>query len=112
MQAESSNLNPNTAIVADSPIPNTVAPKKKLPVKKVLLLGGLGIGLIFGSITAYHWWQFASTHQETDDAYVTADIHPVTARIAGTVQQVNVNDNQIVKSGAVLVKLDPAAINH
>ncbi|OKH43731.1 secretion protein HlyD [Calothrix sp. HK-06] len=114
MQAESSNpnsmvsqLNTNTSIVVDSPIPNTTAPKKKLPVKK-LLLGGLGIGLVLGGISGYNWFRFASMHEETDDAYVTADIHPVTARISGTVQQVNVNDNQVVNSGAVLVKLDPA----
>lgn len=40
------------------------------------------MGLIFSSITGYRWWQFVSTHQETDNAYVTTDIHPVTARIA------------------------------
>lgn len=115
MQAKSSKPNSiapvqdlNTTIVADSPIPNTAAPKKKLPLLKLLLLSGLSIGLIFIGITGYRWWQFASTHQQTDNAYVTADIHPVTARIAGTVQQVSVNDNQIVNSGAVLVKLDPA----
>ncbi|RUT06433.1 hypothetical protein DSM106972_026900 [Dulcicalothrix desertica PCC 7102] len=115
MQAKSSKPNSiapvqdfNTTIVADSPIPKGTAPKKKLPPRKLLLLSGLSISLIFSGITGYRWWQFASTHQETNNAYVTADIHPVTARIAGTVQQVNVNDNQIVNSGAVLVKLDPA----
>lgn len=98
----------NTTIVADSPIPNTAAPKKKLSLLKPLLLSGLSMGLIFSGITGYRWWQFVSTHQETDNAYVTTDIHPVTARIAGTVKQVNVNDNQVVSSGAILVKLDPA----
>jgi membrane fusion protein, multidrug efflux system len=115
MQAESSNVNStvtvqnlNTTIVTDSPIANKVAPKKKLTPLKLILLSGLGIGLIFSAITGYRWWQFTSTHQETDNAYVTADIHPITARVAGTVQQVNVNDNQIVNKAAILVKLDPA----
>ncbi|BAZ09098.1 HlyD family secretion protein [Calothrix sp. NIES-4071] len=89
MQAKSSKPNSivpvqdlNTTIVTDSPIPNTAPPKKKLPLLKLLLLSGLSISLIFIGITGYRWWQFVSTHQETDNAYVTTDIHPVTARIA------------------------------
>ncbi len=39
--------------------------------------------------------------------YITADIHPVNARVAGTVVEVAVDDNQAVKSGTVLIKLDP-----
>lgn len=116
--AESSSLHSilseptvNTTTVPDTTAPQDIplkAPKKKLSIKKLLLLGGLGITLTVGSITGYRWWQFASTHQETDNAYVTADIHPVTARVAGTVREVKVDDNQVVNSGAVLVKLDPA----
>lgn len=77
------------------------------PIKKYLLIGGLGIGAIAVAIFGYRWWQFASTHQETDDAYVTADIHPVNARISGTRTAVAVNDNQNVRAGTVLVRLDP-----
>ncbi|BAY50078.1 secretion protein HlyD (plasmid) [Scytonema sp. HK-05] len=78
-----------------------------LPVRKLILIGSLGLGIVAGAIYGYHWWQYAQIHQETDDAYITADIHPVNARIAGTVVQVAVDDNQVVKSGTVLVKLDP-----
>lgn len=95
-----------SSVVAEAP---PLAPSKpsQRPVRKILLLSGLGIVAIVGSIFGFRWWQFATAHQETDDAYVTADIHPVTARIAGTVTDIAVNDNQPVAAKTVLVKLDP-----
>jgi membrane fusion protein (multidrug efflux system) len=76
-------------------------------LSKLLFFCGLGIGFIILSIFAYRWWQFSTTHQDTDDAYVTSDIHPITARISGTVTEVNVQDNQLVSTGTNLVQLDP-----
>jgi membrane fusion protein (multidrug efflux system) len=65
----------------------------------VLLLIGLGYG---GYL--WHYWHI---HVSTDDAYVTAHLVPVSARVSGTVIEVLVNDNQDVKAGDVLVRLDP-----
>ena len=64
-----------------------------------LLLGALGYGAYL-----LHYWR---THVSTDDAYVTAHLAPVSARIPGTVAGVRVNDNQDVKAGDILVRLDP-----
>jgi membrane fusion protein, multidrug efflux system len=44
----------------------------------------------------------------TDDAYITGRIHTIASKIPGTVNDVNINDNQNVKQGDVLVKIDPA----
>lgn len=82
------------------------APQKR-PIRKYALFGGLGAIAIAAGVYAHQWLQFAATHQETDDAYVTADVHPITARIAGTVSEVTAQDNQTVAAGTVLVKLDP-----
>ena len=49
----------------------------------------------------------AYTHEETDDAYVTGHLHDVSSRINGVVTDVLVDDNQFVRKGDVLVKLDP-----
>jgi len=92
--------------LAEPPLGSPSPPKRNFG-RKWILLGLLLIGLIAGGIWGYRWWRFASTHETTDDAYVTTDIHPVNARINGTVIQVNVEDNQQVAKGAVLVKLDP-----
>src|SRR5262249_27726862 len=58
---------------------------------------------IFG--VRYFIWSMA--HEETDDAYLTGHLHPVSARVAGTVQEVVVDDNQHVSQGETLIILDP-----
>jgi membrane fusion protein (multidrug efflux system) len=58
---------------------------------------------IFG--VRYLLW---STHHETtDDAYLAGHVHPISARIVDTVQQVLIDDNQHVMEGQPLVVLDP-----
>ncbi len=64
-----------------------------------LLLGALGYGA--------YLWHYSRTHVSTDDAYVTAHLAPVSARIPGTVIEVRANDNQDVKAGDILMRLDP-----
>src|SRR5450830_1599700 len=44
---------------------------------------------------------------ETENAYVSGHVHPVSARIAGVVTKVLIDDNQIVKEGDVIAELDP-----
>ncbi|HEY9800188.1 MAG TPA: HlyD family secretion protein [Leptolyngbyaceae cyanobacterium] len=81
-------------------------PKKpKKPMK--LILAGLGVGVIAVGAFGYNYWQYASTHEETDNATVTGNIHQVSSRVPGTIEQVLVNDNQLVQPGQLLVKLDP-----
>jgi membrane fusion protein (multidrug efflux system) len=49
----------------------------------------------------------AMTHESTDDAYTAGHVHIISARVSGTVLKVNVDDNERVKQGQVLVVLDP-----
>lgn len=80
-------------------------PKGKKPIG--LILAALGVGVIAASSFGYRLWQYASTHEETDNATVAGHIHQVSSRINGTVSDVLVNDNQLVQKGQLLVKLDP-----
>ena len=45
--------------------------------------------------------------ESTDDAQVDGHITPIAAKISGRVAEVLVHDNQPVKAGQVLVKIDP-----
>ena len=51
------------------------------------------------------------TTESTDDAFVTAHVHYIGSRVNGTVSEVLVDDNQSVKKGDVLVRLDPKDFN-
>lgn len=59
--------------------------------------------------TAYgvNWWLYLQDHVSTDDAFVEAQVAPISARISGMVSDVLVTDNQQVVAGQVLVRLDP-----
>jgi membrane fusion protein, multidrug efflux system len=81
-------------------------PAPKSPVKKYLLLSALGVGAIAASVFGFRWWQFSSTHVETDNATVAGHVYQISSRIPGTIQSVPVDDNQAVKQGDLLVKLD------
>ena len=93
--------------VTTESLPSLPIPPHQHSRRKQILFGLLGIGLIAGAIFGYHWWRYASVHESTDDAYVTSYIHPINARINGTVVDVEVDDNQQVSQGTLLVKLDP-----
>ncbi|KAA6168516.1 HlyD family secretion protein, partial [Pseudomonas marginalis] len=74
--------------------------------RRVLLTGASLVTLLGVGLFAGYWWQWGRFLEETDDAYVRADWVAVSPRIAGYVAQVLVEDNQPVKAGDVLVRLD------
>lgn len=54
------------------------------------------------------YWSYSSTRESTDDAQIDGHLHPVSARISGTVLEVLVRDNQYVEQGTPLAKIDPS----
>ncbi|MGP0982403.1 MULTISPECIES: HlyD family secretion protein [unclassified Serratia (in: enterobacteria)] len=51
------------------------------------------------------------TQQNTNDAYIRADISRISPQIAGEIAQVLVRDNQWVKQGELLAVIDPREFN-
>jgi membrane fusion protein (multidrug efflux system) len=81
------------------------AAEKKFHVsKKTLIVGGIILGILL--IGALLYWLHARNFESTDDAYTTTHVHEISARVAGTVEKVNVDDNQFVTGGQTLVVLD------
>jgi membrane fusion protein (multidrug efflux system) len=58
-------------------------------------------------VGGFFLWRYLGTYESTDDAEVDAHLYPVSARISGYVTKVNVDDNQYVQKGALLVEIDP-----
>ncbi|KAB8330131.1 HlyD family secretion protein [Scytonema tolypothrichoides VB-61278] len=100
----------NSDIQKNSDIEKPAPPSKRNVVPKVLLAVLLGGGAIASATYAYRSWQYnqqyAAKFQETDNAYVTANVSPITSRVSGIVTEVTVNDNQMVSPRDVLVKID------
>ncbi|MGA2133853.1 MAG: HlyD family secretion protein [Bryobacteraceae bacterium] len=70
------------------------------------LLAVLGGGLVLALVALGFWLHFRY-RVSTDDAQVDGHIVPIAAKISGSVTAVLVNDNQQVKAGDVLVRIDP-----
>jgi len=76
-------------------------PRSKL--RKIFLPVGAFVVLVGG----FFLWHYFASYESTDDAQVDVHLYPVSARISGYVTRVNVNDNQYVAQGTVLVEIDP-----
>ena len=72
-----------------------------IPVTIAVMATGLVV-LLTGNWTA---WNGARAAQTTDDAYVRADLTPLSTKVAGLVASVQVGDYQTVKTGDLLVLL-------
>ncbi|QMW24601.1 HlyD family secretion protein [Sandaracinobacteroides saxicola] len=75
--------------------------------RRLLIGGGLVLALAVGAAATQYLnvWQY---QQSTDNAYVRADITPVAAKVDGYVATVAIADNQRVKAGDLLVRIDPS----
>lgn len=65
----------------------------------------IGAILVIGTLVVL-FFAWLDRTETTTDAYVTGRIHPVAPRVTGTVVTLNVDDNQHVKAGDVLLELD------
>ncbi|MGD9684328.1 MAG: HlyD family secretion protein [Candidatus Obscuribacterales bacterium] len=87
--------------------PERQGPRLKIS-KKAILTGLVSLVVAIVGITrGFSAYRFFTTHEETDDAYVTGHLHQVSSRLNGTVAKVLVDDNEHVREGQVLVELDP-----
>jgi len=87
---------------ADTPV--TPAPSKAR--KRLLLTVGALLALALLAWYGSHWWLTGRFVQSTDDAYIGADTTVVGPKVSGYIAQVAVTDNQRVKAGDLLVKID------
>jgi membrane fusion protein (multidrug efflux system) len=72
--------------------------RRVIVVVVVVILALVAVGI---------WWR--STYSEsTDDAQINGHLIQVSARVAGQVAKVYVDENQVVKAGDVIAELDPS----
>ena len=83
---------------------NKQASLAKSNKSKVFLVFGV-IALII-IVVVYFYIRHTKYYISTDDAYVTGSIHSIAPKVAGTVKDVYVHDNQLVKKGALLLEID------
>jgi membrane fusion protein (multidrug efflux system) len=68
----------------------------------ILLLAAV---ILWGVTTSWNGWVGAQAVQRTNDAYVRADVTPLSTRVSGTVVKMAVEDYERVKAGELLVQI-------
>src|ERR1700730_5960684 len=69
---------------------------------------GVVIAIIILLIAGFFAYRYFTSYESTDDAQVDGHVNSVSARISGHDIKLNVQDNQYVQAGTVLVEIDPA----
>jgi membrane fusion protein (multidrug efflux system) len=90
--------------------------RKALSPKR-LALAGVALAVLAGvGWYGHDWWITGRFIESTDDAYVGGNITAIAPHVGGFIAEVLVTDNQLVKAGQVLVRLDQrdfkAALDH
>jgi membrane fusion protein (multidrug efflux system) len=85
--------------------PDNNASEKKNHARTFLLVAAAVI-VTAGVIWGLRWWIVGRFMQSTDDAYLHADSVTISPNVTGLVESVYVIDNQAVKAGDPLVKVD------
>jgi membrane fusion protein (multidrug efflux system) len=65
----------------------------------------IAAALLITIVTRWNWWVGREGWQGTDDAYLTADVTPVIARVPGYVEAMPVQDYQKVRAGELIAQI-------
>src|SRR5580704_16283210 len=102
LDSELSNDTQTASPAAEAQAP----PKPSLWSKPAFRRTVIGGGIILIAVIAILYW-YSAGRVSTDDGQVDGHLAAVSGKITGSVIEVAVNDNQAVKAGQVLVKIDP-----
>lgn len=91
------------------PPASTSTPSRGLR-RLMIPLAALGAAVALAGATSSHWdaWQGSAAVQVTDNATVRAETTRLSARVSGNIKRILVSDFQRVRSGDLLMEIEPA----
>src|SRR5580700_5375891 len=90
--------------IGDADKASTLSARVRGWIVSIAILG-IALGLIFVLSSNWTTWVSGGEEQKTDDAYLRADLTPLSTKAAGLVASVEVSDYQRVKAGQLLARL-------
>jgi len=88
--------------------PSETVPDTRSALGRKRLVIILVSAVVAGGMLTYasHWWNTARFLEETDDAYVGGDVTVIGPKVSGYITEVLVTDNQAVRAGDLLARID------
>jgi membrane fusion protein (multidrug efflux system) len=80
----------------------------RLNKRRWLLRGLVAVVVVVAILWVLYHFLVGRWYEGTDDAYVNGNVVQITPQVPGTVISIGADDNDYVRKGQVLVKLDPA----
>ncbi len=96
---------PDENFVATGKAPQPKA-RLRMSARKAATVALIVAALAGGGGYGRYWWTSGRFLASTDDAYVGGDITVIAPKVAGFISEVAVKDNQAVRAGDLLVRLD------
>lgn len=98
---------PEAGSVQQPPAPGPPAPPPPRKRKyRLQILGGLAT-LVIIAAGIFYYLRFIAPYEDTDDAFIDGYVTYISPRVSGPVVRLLITDNQEVKTGDVLVEIDP-----
>jgi len=91
-----------------TPAPNESPAETEIEAPRSRRRGILVLAVVAVVLIALGFWWHSTYSEDTDDAQVNGHLIQVSARVAGHVAKVDVEENQFVKAGDPIVELDPS----
>jgi membrane fusion protein (multidrug efflux system) len=98
---------PDYSFKGTSSAKETPGGSRRLRLGPVLEAAGAIALLVVASLYGDHYWTTGRFLVSTDDAYVEAHSVLISPKVSGYISAAPVDDNQSVKAGAVLARIDP-----
>jgi membrane fusion protein (multidrug efflux system) len=102
-EAKPSSLEPRVPLPVSESDLHAKPSRRNDPRFRAFLIGGLIVLVIVG----FFVWRYLASYESTDDAQIDGHVNSISARVSGHVIKLNIQDNQYVEAGAVLVEIDP-----
>ena len=81
---------------------------QRLNKRRLLLRGLVGLVVLVAVVWVLYHLLVGRWYEGTDDAYVDGNVVQITPQVPGTVISIGADDNDYVREGQTLVKLDPS----
>ncbi len=95
----------NQSYVTDLHVKTGLRPSRQV-IKRAVLALAVALGVAAAADFGYGYFTTGRYLESTDDAYVKADSTIISPKVSGYISQVLVGDNQPVKAGQMLARID------